>query len=122
MTVLHISDPEPGFYQRKRVRGGVWTPVLVFRPCPMDPFHGYPMQRWPQLRCIEDGEEISSGRLEQIWPYLRPTSRKEYIFLAGDPWDPEKIGLHEWAKRHAPHLPEAKPHEPVNLDQMEPIF
>lgn len=110
---LHISIAEPGFFQVRQAKGAVQTPVLVYRPCPIDPHYGYPQQRWPQLQCMVDGKEISSGRFEQMWPYLRPISEKEYLFL---------VRLHEDAREFEPHSPFANTREAVDLDSMPAIY
>ncbi len=116
MTTLEIGRPIPGFYRLKKVRGGVWVPCLVYRPCPMNPETGEWIDRWYPLRIRLDGrvaEDYGHDVLMQRWPYLRPISEKEYTYL---------VHLHEWARKHAPHLPEANPREAVDLGSMEPIF
>ena len=62
-TALHISIPSPGFYRTRLAKGGVWVPVLVYRPCPMDPEDGYPLDRYYQLRCLVDGKEVGFARV-----------------------------------------------------------
>ena len=112
---LHISNPEPGYYQVRHVKGGVWVPVLVYRPCPFDPW-GWWVDRFYPLRIRLDGrvaEDFGHDVLMQRWPFLRPISEKEYLYLAT---------LHQWAREHAPWEPEAHPNKAVNLDKMEPIF
>ena len=110
---LHISEPEPGWYRAKLTRGAVFVPVLVYRPCPIDPDYGYPLDRWRALRCLVDGEEVSSAELDRLWPYVWPIPESEYVFL---------VGLHEWARRHAPYLPEANTRTAVDLASMAPVF
>ena len=112
---LHISTPEPGHYQIKRVKGGVWVPVLVYRPCPFDPW-GWWVDRYYPLRIRLDGrvaEDFGHEVLMQRWAYLRPIDEEEYEYL---------VELHGWARAHAPYLPEANPNEAVDLGKMEPIF
>lgn len=112
-VTLHISNPEAGYYQVRLAKGAVWTPILVFRPCPIDPDYGYPMQRFPQLRCLVDGEEVSSRRLEQLWPFVRRITEAEYTFL---------IALHADARAYEPDSPFANVREPVDLGNMPPVY
>jgi hypothetical protein len=110
MTLL-IGEPSPGFYRMKRVKGGVWVPVLIYRPCPLDPYTGEPLQRWYHLRALVDGQE--EVRPLTVWTRLHPISCAEYLFL---------VGLHAWARDYAPGLPEARTKEPIDLGSMPPLF
>jgi hypothetical protein len=114
---LHISRPEPGFYRMKRVKGGVWVPVRVWRPCRCT-IGGEAEHEWsdacdrhPPLRALIDGHEDADPL--PLWTWLHPITEAEYWFLVED---------HAWARANAPELPEADPQRPVDLGKMKPLF
>jgi len=115
---LHISNPEPGFYRFRRVKGGCWTPVKIFRPCACS-IGGFEDHDWvPEcdrfypLRALIDGYEETEDILP-FWNWLHPISEAEYEFLCAD---------HAWARSHAPHLPEANPRVAVRLGDLPPVL
>jgi hypothetical protein len=113
---LQIDKPEPGTYRIKRVKGGVWTPVLIWRPClctiGQDEHEWTPAcDRYPPLRALIDGWEDADPL--KVWNYCRPIDRAEYEFLCAD---------HSWARSNDPDSPQANPKQPVNLGKLPPIF
>jgi len=73
-TVRHDADPQPGFYQRRAVRGGPWLPVRVWLEQSIDAETGD----------LADDEVIHAEELGRPidaranWTYLRAISEAEY--------------------------------------------
>ena len=113
---LHIDRPSPGTYRMKRTKGGIWVPVLIWRPCVCTiggELHDWTedCDRFPQLRALVDGWEDMDP--QPIWTWCHPIEQAEYEFLVAD---------HGWARSHAQDLPEANPRQAVNLNTMKPLF
>lgn len=113
-----VDHPEPGFFRIRRTKGGVWTPVRIWRPClctigGQDEEHEWTdaCDRYPGLSALVDGWETVDPL--EIWMNCHPIEQAEYEFLVND---------HAWARSNAPHLPEASPRRPVNLSDMDPLF
>lgn len=108
-----VDQPQPGYYRRRQTKGGVWVGVLVYRPCPIDlePATWGWIDRYPTLLAYTDGRH--SVEAYTVWTSLRPVTKNEYEYL---------VSTNEWAREHAPHLPQANPHKAVDLDTMQPLF
>ena len=113
MTAPITDTPVPGFYWTRLVRGGPKVPVRIWLDdnC-RDPDTGEPMDRPPMMRATRGGKEVD---LSQVWPYCAKhcINAAEYLFLEADA---------KHAQRYRPDEPEARPDEPVDLNQIEPIF
>ena len=108
-----VDRPMPGYFKRRLIRGGVWVPVLVFRPCPIDlePETWGWIDRWPTLLAYTDGRQIVDAY--NVWTSLRPITQHEYEYL---------LSVNQWAREHAPEEPQAQPHKAVDLDTLPAIF
>ena len=117
MRARRIDQPVPGFYRMKRTKGGVWVPVLIWRPCRCtiggEEDHAWRPEcdRYPPLRALIDSQESVDPL--PLWTWLHPIAESEYRFLVDD---------HAWARQNAPNLPEADPKQAVDLDAIEPLF
>ena len=108
-----VDQPQPGYYRRRMVKDGVWVPVLIFRPCPieMEPETWGWIDRWPTLLAYVDGGQIVDADI--VWTHLRLTTKNEYEYL---------LKLNKHARDHEPALPQATPYKAVNLNAMKPLF
>ena len=97
-----IGQPEPGYYKRRLVKGGPYVSVRFYR----------------------DGGEIRvevDGRTEHAdgtpidphaeWPLCWPSTETDHKF---------SIIMREWSQRHAPHFPQARPRQPIDLGNLPP--
>ncbi len=106
-----IGIPEPGFFQMRQVKGGVFVSAVIYRPCPLEIHNDAPWQwidRWPHLKAEIDGQSADVGR---VWTSGRRIPIAEYLFLKDD---------RAWARQYAPHLPEANPRQPVDFNTLAP--
>ncbi len=107
-----IASPEPGFFKLRLVKGGPWMPAIIYRPCPIEwhPETCQHIDRWPHLAAEIDGMSVS---VDRIWTSGRVIPIAEYLYLKAD---------RAWVREWAPHLPEARPEEAMNLNKLAPIF
>ena len=100
--------PEPGFYQRRLVRGGPFVPVRI----------------WIDQEIGDDGEltgpptyraEVNGrpARIEYQWPWCadEPIAEADYRYM---------IDRARWAEHHGPNDPAADPGKPVDWLNMPP--
>lgn len=113
---LHISEPQAGFYVYRLVKKGPLVPVFIYRPTPIefnqDCFCQL-LDRWPLHLVAKVGTSTETRDPLPIWPYLRPTDRQDYLY---------RLCTAYWQESWAPHLPNANPDKPVDLNQQPPIF
>lgn len=115
MTEIH----RPGFYKCKLVKGGPWVPVRLAMSIAKDPITGEQLDRSPRLVGWIGGMELPAivgGRerdIEDLWSWLHEIDEVEHAYL---------LRAGAWAQEHAPHLPEANPLEPIDLNELEPLF
>ncbi len=107
-----IDKPEPGHFKMRLVKQGPWVPALIYRPCPLElePETFQHIDRWPHLKAEIDGMPAS---VDRIWTSGRDIPVAEYLFLKAD---------RAWVRQYAPHLPEARPEEAMDLNKLAPIF
>ena len=116
-----IDRPRIGFYKRRLVKGGVFVPVVIYRPCPIEmqghwsdrePPTFQHIDRWPHLAALENGEPVDVTR---VWPSCsgRPISLDEYEFMLAD---------RDWCAAYAPDDPKARPYRPVDPLTLTPVF
>lgn len=107
-----IGSPQPGFFQMRLVKGGPWVPAIIYRPCPLEmhPETFQHIDRWPHLEAEIDGMPAS---VDRIWTSGRFISIAEYLYLKDD---------RAWVRQYAPHLPEARPEEAMDVNKLAPIF
>lgn len=118
-----VSKPEPGHFMIRRVKGGPLVPALIYRECPMlhpsEPGDFYPdVEEWcrparPEfcrLAASINGKAVS---LEQVWTHGRFCTPEEWRY---------QVTLAEWARKYAPHEPQANPFRAIDLNDMPPIF
>jgi hypothetical protein len=100
-----IDQPQQGYYCTRLVRGGLSVGVRFFFD---DVGH---------LRVEVDGRTARADGQPldpfEIWPFCRPISEREFLFLAR---------RREWAREHAPDHPAANPTRPVDLSKLPPRF
>jgi len=94
---MQIDQPEPGFYEMRRVARGPWVAVYIH--------HGY-----KGLTAHVDGKPVDPY---QIWPWCggRPISAARYKW---------RRRLARWARTWNPFSPEANPTKPVDVSRIPP--
>jgi hypothetical protein len=119
-----LIRPQPGFYVMRLRSGAPLVPAIVYQLCPMvipQPtiFVGphpddwcRPLDRSPRYEAQIDGKRVD---IDRVWTArsLRPVSRGEFEFRNGP--------LRHWARQNL-SAPEAKPHRPVDLAAIPPLF
>jgi hypothetical protein len=119
-----LVRPRPGFYVLRWRRGAPFVPALIYQLCPLvmpqpttvdgpNPDEWCrPLDRSPRFAALIDGKPIA---IDRIWTArsLRPVSPAEYAFRIGP--------LRRWARAN-PQMPEARPHKPVDLAALPPLF
>ena len=111
MTARPVGIPQPGWYTMRRAKGAVLVPVLVYRPCPLDPHTGEWLDRWHPLIALIDG--VDDVLAYTICDWLKSITRAEYEYLVAD---------HAWCRRHAPDAPQANTGKAIDLNAMKPFF
>ena len=102
-----MSDaPRPGWWLCRLTKGGPMIPCAIeLRACPHEP--GDPsnvMDRSPTLVGFIDSSETHPENVP--WMYGTEIDAAEYRF---------RLASAEWARKHAPHEPIAKPREKIDL-------
>lgn len=109
-----ITQPEPGFFTVKLVKGGPFVPARIYHPCPIEmgvwDEWNWLDRRWPDLVAEIDGEEVE---IDRVWLWGRPTTFKEFEFLSH---------RSRWAHASAPHHPAANPRERIDLGKLPPVY
>lgn len=104
-TPRHDADPQPGFYQRRAVRGGPWLPVKVWLQQDIDPQTGE-LESDESLKAEELGRPVDP---HASWTYLRPIPEEEYHDI---------LSRHEtMAKMKATHAPVDLGAAPVKIQR-----
>ena len=123
-AVRVLIRPRPGFYVMRLRSGAPLVAAIIYQLCPMvipqpmtvaGPHPDEwcrPLDRPPRFEARLDGKRIE---LDRVWTArsLRPVSRAEYEFRNGP--------LRRWAREN-PSAPEARPHRPVDLAALPPLF
>jgi hypothetical protein len=119
-----LIRPQPGFYVMRLRSGAPLVPAIIYQLCPMvipQPTNVVgphpdewcrPLDRSPRFEARLDGQRVD---LDRVWTArsLRPVSRAEFEFRSGP--------LRRWAREN-PSAPEARPHRPVDLGAIPPLF
>lgn len=108
------NRPIPGFYKMRLVKGGPWVPVVIWRPCPIEPnpetFQG--IDRYPRLQCRVAGREA-----DPVETFISCSDKvipvHEYHYL---------LDSYGWAIENAPEAPEANPYRAIDLGAMPSLF
>ncbi len=112
MVTRQINSPEPGFYQRRMVRGGVWVPVAIWIEdgdrCP----ETGALMSDQVIRCTLAGE-TADPFAEWLHCCDRPISKAEHDYL---------LALIRHADQHEPDAPEANRRAAIDLNSMKPLF
>lgn len=108
MSAHRVDQPVPGRYRRRLVKGGPWVPVLIFVPCPIDPYTGEQLDRSRRLLCLV-GEDWADAWEQWTWVAGQPISRIDYDLM---------IAQAAWDRTYAPLSPGANPRLPVDLSQL----
>lgn len=115
----NMARPEPGYFQMRLTKGGVFVPARILYAPTRDPETNEPLERSWYWHGIINGEPdpkpmpSPTDRVMRIWTGGRRIDKAEYDFLLAD---------RTWAKQHAPDLPEARPNEAVDLAALPPVF
>ena len=85
-------------------KGAPMVGAIIFIPCPIDPFYGFPMDRSRHMDAMINGKLCDVAR---VWlsKSVRIT-QAEYEFLLAD---------RAWASAYAPTTPEANPSKKLNI-------
>jgi hypothetical protein len=119
-----LIRPQPGFYVMRLRSGAPLIPAVIYQLCPMvipQPMTVMgphpddwcrPLDRSPHYEARLDGKRVD---IDRVWTArsLRPISRTEFEFRNGP--------LRRWAREN-PSAPEARPHRPVDLAAIPPLF
>ena len=119
-----LIRPKPGFYVMRLRSGAPLVPAIIYRLCPMvipEPTNVAgphpsewcrPLDRSPRYDARLDGQRVD---IDRVWTArsLRRVSREEFEFRIGP--------LRRWARQNS-SAPEARPHRPVDLDVIPPLF
>ncbi len=119
-----LIRPQPGFYLMRLTSGAPLVPAIIYQLCPLvmpqpltvgGPHPDdwcRPLDRSPRFEARLDGKRVD---LDRVWTArsLRPVSRAEFEFRSGP--------LRRWAREN-PGAPEARPHRPVDLGAIPPLF
>lgn len=98
-----IGEPQPGFYQRRLIKGGPFVPVRIY-------WHG-PRDAEGQLIgdevliCEVDGKRRDAED-EWTWVAGMPITQAEYEF---------QTKRARWARKHKPGSPHANPRKSIDL-------
>lgn len=98
------DHPVEGFYRMRLKMGGAFVGVHVWYGPPHDPETGEEMDRSWRWQAEVNG---AASLLERVWPKCaaEKIDQSEYQYLRS---------VHQWAKRHAPHSPQANPMMRIN--------
>lgn len=113
-----LSEPRPGFFKMRRVRGGPFVGAEIRHGPAPDPDTGEPLDRswlWEALvngkhEREPAGDPLKAGVI-MIWESATEITEREYRFLIADA---------EWCAKHAPDEPQAKPTEKVSIVDLPP--
>lgn len=96
------DDPQCGFFKRKLAKDAVFVPARIWLDQDIDSDTGE-LCGDEVLCCEVNGREADP---EEQWSYLagNPITEAEFKYL---------MARNEWAERHAPHDPAARPREPI---------
>lgn len=99
---VNLEEPKEGYYRCKLIRGGPWQPVRIW----VDHVEDRPSL----LLATLNGKDIDPYQVYARC-YGHQIQYSEYLYLTS---------LNEYAVKHAPDMPEAKPGEPVNFGKLKP--
>jgi hypothetical protein len=119
-----LIRPQPGFYVMRLRSGAPLVAAIIYQLCPMvipqplivaGPHPDdwcRPLDRSPRFEARVDYKRVD---LDRVWTArsLRPVSHAEFLFRNGP--------LRRWARQN-PSAPEARPHRPVDLAAIPPLF
>lgn len=119
-----LIRPKPGFYVMRLRAGAPLVAAVIYQLCPMvvpqpttvvGPHPDdwcRPLDRPPRFEARLNGKRVD---IDRVWTArsLRPVSRAEFEFRSGP--------LRRWAREN-PNAPEARPHRPVDLGAIPPLF
>lgn len=105
------TEPHPGFFQRRLVRGGVMVPVAIWIEQEIDPLTGE-LTSDEEMLCLVNGEFADA---EDVWTYCagNPIPESEYRFL---------VANIDWAKGYAPASPFAQPTRKIDFNALPAAF
>lgn len=103
LDVEITDDPQPGWYQRRLVRGGVMVPARIFLDAEYDE-ETCELLAPEELACEIDGARVDA---HEFWTWLaaRPITEAEYNYM---------VARRNFASWHEPASPFANPKRPVD--------
>lgn len=110
--MAHVARPEPGYYKRKLIRGGVWVAVRIWLEDGDRDAETGELMSDQVLRCEVNGERRDAFA---EWSYAagNPVTEAEYRYL---------LAMAAHAVKHAPDHPAADPRTPIDLHRLKPLF
>lgn len=113
-----VDRPVAGYYRMKRIRGGPWIGVRIWRCCHCTPVGPAPhawrpeCDRYPPLIATVEGKDQPPLPLWS-WVAGREISEADYRYLTeGSAWD----------RLYDPQAPSANPDKPIDLGSMPPLY
>ena len=105
MSEIRYTDkPETGFYKMRLAKGAPMVGAIIFIPCPIDPFYGFPMDRPRHIEAMINGKPSD---VDRVWlSKSECITQAEYEYLIAD---------RAWAKEYAPETPEAEPSKALSI-------
>lgn len=103
LPLIHESEPQPGLYKMRLVRGGPWVPVLIEIDQSIDPETGELITD-EKLRAEVDGRPADPY---EIWTRcaFHPVTEQEFQYMHD---------AATWDRRHDPGAPAANPHSKID--------
>lgn len=102
--IRQTDKPKTGFFKMRLAKGAPEVGALIFIPCPIDPFYGFPMDRPRHIEAMINGKPCD---VDRVWlSKAERISQAEYEFLLAD---------RAWASAYAPSTPEANPSKKLNI-------
>ena len=101
-----------GYFLVRITRRGPPVAARIWVEPARDPETGELLDRPPTLRAMLDGVEADPY---YVWTRKKrqPIGDGEYHF---------RLAMAEWAREYAPHLPEAKPDEGIDMRRLPPLL
>lgn len=120
MKARDISNPEPGLFRIRLVKGGPWVAARITHGPARDPVTGESLDRSPMWVGEIAGKPTGpaapcphAAGIFQIWERGEPITIAEYRHLCA---------VKDHADRYAPDMPEANPRRPIDLNLVRPVF
>lgn len=99
--------PEPGFYRLRLVRRGPYVParIVLEEGLWQVILNGAPSGKHEHPWAI--------AWMHKVWPYAETIMESDYDYM---------LAYAQWAEKHAPEDPAARPNEPIDVTTLPPPF